>query len=549
MNNLRLITILFLTALVSVTTMAQDYVPGRLIVRIAENKIENKVQKFGELNTENGLLSKKRIGSRRSLERKEFTGTWVLYFSKDSDMKKIIADYEASGIFEYVMQDSYAKSDAIISKAVIPNDTELHWQWWHINDGNYTGGQTWGVMDSKEDADIDSELAWEIEQGSEDIVVAVLDAGMTLNHPDIDDRIWHNESDPVDGFDNDDNGFVDDIDGWDFIENDMDPTDEHGHGTNVATMIGAEANNELGHVGVDWNCRIMAVRVLDENGSGPWGDIAGGIYYAVDNGAHILNLSLGGSGDQPVVMEAVQHAVDNGVVLVAAMGNDNIMDPHFPASIEEVIAVGATNVYDNRAVPFTAGGAEGGSNYGDYIDVVAPGDIMFGHQYNDTSSYLWMQGGTSQATPVVSGICALLLAQDPSRTPEEIREIIRVSSEDQVGDPFEDTEGYDIYYGYGRVNAHQALLHGIPTSSNDVNELPSAYVYPNPASDVIYVHSPYQNTEVVLMNSLGVEVKRKVINDSSELQFKINDLTEGAYIVSMTDMSSNKKSFSKFMLR
>lgn len=377
--------------------------------------------------------------------------TYVLNFSPANSISEVLRDYELSGLFEYVEPNYIGSSHGQSGVAdIFPNDTYFSRQWGLYNDGSFS------LSPAENDADIDMELAWEIETGSSSITIAVLDGGLKLDHPDISERLWINSSEINEGVDDDNNGYVDDFYGWDFVNDDDDPTDDNGHGANVAGIIGAESNNNLGYTGVDWNARIMVCKITDDEGFGFYTWWSEAIYYAVNNGANVINMSVGGYSFSSLMRDAIDYAYDNGVTVVASAGNDDNSTFQYPAAYQNTIAVGSTDANDERTSPFFWSSTSG-SSYGNHIDVVAPGNYIYGLNFQSNTNYNSYWGGTSQASPIVAGLSALLLAQDPSRTPDDIRNIIRSTAEDQVGDPSEDTPGYDIYYGYGRVNAHQAL--------------------------------------------------------------------------------------------
>lgn len=373
---------------------------------------------------------------------------------------------QAAGVNEVFFDDSiyvnaYAKTAVIPTQPkhfpaslklplqlTLPNDTFAIRQWYIQNSGNFSKGN------AKPGADIGLLQAWEIEDGDSQVVVAVLDGGTDINHPDFTGRIWKNMKEiPFNNIDDDFNGYVDDTAGWDFVNNDNFPQDETGHGTNVAGIIGANINNSIGYAGIDNHCKLMICKITDANGNGKYESWVSAIYYAVKNGARVINMSVGGIAPSAKLTEAINYALANNVVVVSAMMNTNTNRPYYPAAINGVIAVGATNPDDSRAEPFFWD-SESGSNYGNHISVVAPGNYIYGLSPQG-DNFFW--GGTSQAAPMVSGLAALLIAQDFSRTPTDIKHIIEITADDGVGDPKQDSPGWDMYYGYGRINAYNAL--------------------------------------------------------------------------------------------
>ena len=265
--------------------------------------------------------------------------------------------------------------------------------------------------------------AWGVTQGSSDLIIAVVDTGIDLDHPDLDCTV-SNGADKI-------------VSGFNFVDDTNNPDDNYGHGTHVAGTIAACTNNGIGGAVSAPNVRLMPVKVLNSSGSGSYSDVADGIIYAADNGAKIINLSLGGSASSDVLEDAVAYASNKGVLVIAASGNANT-GIYYPAAYSQVMAVGATDSNDVRA---------SFSNYGTGLDVVAPGDFI----YSTVIGNYGYSSGTSMAAPHVSGLAGLIWSAEPGLSNTEIRQIIRDTADD-LG-----TTGYDIYYGYGRINAWNAL--------------------------------------------------------------------------------------------
>ena len=329
-----------------------------------------------------------------------------------------IAAYQADPRVEY------AEPDYLAQPVYEPNDP-------------YYNSKQWGPQK------IEAPLAWDFSKGDPNVVVAVVDWGVDLQHPDLAAKLWTNPGEIADnGIDDDGNGYVDDVYGWDFANDDNDPQDDYGHGTHCAGIAAAATDNGMGIAGVGFNSRIMAVKVGDgATGKAAYSDIAYGIMYAADNGAKVISMSLGGYAYSGFLEAVVNYAWNAGCVLVGAAGNDNLSDPFYPAAYENVIGVSATDQDDVRA---------SWSNYGSYISVAAPGVSIYSTYWNDGSTYAYMSG-TSMAAPHVAGLAALLFAQDGSRSNATVRSLIEETADD-LGDP-----GWDQYYGYGRINAYRAL--------------------------------------------------------------------------------------------
>ncbi|MGI0487110.1 S8 family serine peptidase [Pantanalinema rosaneae CENA516] len=245
------------------------------------------------------------------------------------------------------------------------------------------------------------------------IVIAVVDSGVDITHTDLDANIWVNSREIAgNGIDDDGNGYIDDVHGWDFVDNDNLANDLDSHGTHVAGTIAAE-NNGTGATGVAYDARIMPIRVLDADGNGRYADVAAGIRYAADSGADIINLSLGGGSSNSQVLAAIDYAVQRGTFVVIAAGNEGESQPSFPANITNpgVLAVGAVN-RNQQMASFSNLAGSSPLNY-----VVAPGVGIYSTTPNDRYASF---NGTSMATPHIAGVAALLLSANPNLTPAQL---------------------------------------------------------------------------------------------------------------------------------
>jgi subtilisin family serine protease len=190
-------------------------------------------------------------------------------------------------------------------------------------------------------------------------------------------------------------------------------------------------------------------------------NVAKGIIYAVDNGCRIINISLAGADSSITEQNAIDYAYSKGALIISGTGNEGVDTVYFPAAYNHSLAVGGTDPADMRATVFIDNGVPGGgSNYGNEIDVVAPARFIFTLDYRGDSIISTWGDGTSASTAFATGLASLLLSQKPGRTPDQISELITSTADDQVGDPREDTPGWDKYYGWGRINAYKALLKG-----------------------------------------------------------------------------------------
>ncbi len=328
---------------------------------------------------------------------------------------------------------------------ILPGDTYFDEQW-HLDNTGQSGGEA--------DADIDATEGWEITRGSGDVVVAVLDSGIELDHPEFAGRI---------------------VAGFDFVDTDPNPNDLHGHGTHVAGLLAADADNDFGVAGVDHGCSLMPVRVLDENLIGTTFSLIQALDYVASRDVDVVNMSLINYPNVTALEDALAGARDNGAILVACGGNDGIggADDTWPGASPHTISVGWTRDDDWRS---------GSSATGASLDVVAPGNsvitVAYGSEVDDRDLF----SGCSAATPIVSGIAALARALDPAMTHDVFRTFLIAGAEDEVGSPAQDLPGRDDYYGYGRVNLNTTLVYVTTVAAPDVATAGAAVTraVPNP---------------------------------------------------------------------
>jgi hypothetical protein len=392
---------------------------------------------------------------------------FVVYVDTKKDIADLCRDYEKNPYVDFAEPDFIGESAGRKGVGPVkPNDEYFNRQWGLQNDG--TVRTTTGKR-GKAGADMNVLKGWEVETGKDNVIVAVLDSGSKLDHPDLRGKFWINKNEKRNGRDDDGNGYVDDINGYNFAYDNSDVIDDGGHGTNICGTIGAATNNTIGYAGIDQNCTLMICKNLDDENLGEYSWWASSLYYAANNGAKVINMSEGGYDYSKTLNTAVDYAYDAGCLILASMMNKNNGDNYYPAACKNVMAVGATDTDDGRCRQFTWGG---GSNWGKHIAVVAPGNRIYGLDFKDNDNYDVYWSGTSQATAYVSGIAALLLSQDFSRTNKDLKKIITETAADQVGDPREDTPGWDQYYGYGRVDLYAALMYSkIPVEKlKDIRE-------------------------------------------------------------------------------
>ena len=300
---------------------------------------------------------------------------------------------------------------------------------------------------------IKARSAWDVTKGDPSVIIGIVDTGVDWDHPDLKANIWINEDEIAgNGIDDDNNGFVDDVRGWDIGgltgTGDNDPMeDKPEHGTHVAGIAGAVTDNGIGVSGVGFNCKIMAVKTAQNNIRADDGSVLiaygySGIIYAVDNGAKVINCSWGGSGSSSSGQAVIKYAVDNWALVVGAAGNDNAEGVIFPAAYEGALSVGSTDQTDAKS---------SFSNFGKELDVMAPGSGILSTWQNDSYSNA---SGTSMASPVTAGVAALVFSEFPNYTPAQVEEQIRVTADDI----YSKNSNFIDLLGTGRINAYKAVV-------------------------------------------------------------------------------------------
>ncbi|MCY4402856.1 MAG: S8 family serine peptidase [Candidatus Poribacteria bacterium] len=421
--------------------LSPEITPGELLIRLTPEA----AQDLHELNAKSEIVSlyaEHKVESLKhvfpsSINSPNLQRTYLLRFPIETNLPILKKAFEDSDLIEEV---AYNYLRPTLADEVVPNDPKYSKQW------------SLPLIRMPQ--------TWAIEKGDKNVVIAIIDSGIDYRHEDLLDKIWVNPGEiPDNGVDDDGNGYIDDIHGWDFTdapnlqaegdftEGDNEPIDETGHGTHVAGIAGAMPNNGIGIAGIAWNCPLMAVRAgLSLGGSSRLqdDDSAAAIVYAADNGANIINMSWGSAQHSFVIQDAIEYAHAQGVLLVGAAGNSKGSDSFFPAAYRRVVSVASTNQHKqlfNR------------SNFGASVDIGAPGNVILSTQIRDNYRTLT---GTSMATPHIAGIAALMQSKRPTLTNEETRQIL-INTTDIVLD--KDTEEPDPKLaGAGTVNAERALL-------------------------------------------------------------------------------------------
>ncbi|MCX7571250.1 S8 family peptidase [Tumebacillus sp. DT12] len=289
-----------------------------------------------------------------------------------------------------------AELDHILTALVTPNDPSYGSQWQYPN--------------------VQGPQAWDITQGSTSRTVAIIDTGVDLQHPDLASKI---------------------VAGYDFVNNDTNADDDQGHGTHCAGIAAALSNNATNVAGMDWNARIMPVKVLSASGSGYTSDIIDGVYWAVDNGAHVLSMSLGGGSKNASFQAAIDYAWNNGRVVVAAAGNNGTSTRVYPGAYNNVISVAATTSSNVKA---------SFSSYGTWVDVAAPGSSILSTKNGGGTTTM---SGTSMATPLVAGLVSLTWSKNLSYSNVTVR--------DRIFNTTDAISGTGKQWIYGKVNAYKAV--------------------------------------------------------------------------------------------
>lgn len=498
---------LLATAASHLTIQAQSADPARLIVRLQAATPAAR-QAFAELNRQHAARQVQPLNPGNP----EGPAVYSVELPAGTTVRQVLEDYRATGLFQYVEADAPGEGGGV--RGLTPNDT-----WYNARQWSLKNNGTFSLSPATAGADIRMEDAWTYTQGDSTVTVAVIDSGTRLNHPEFAGRIWKNRLEiPNNLIDDDQNGFVDDVNGWNFAYGNNVLTDDYGHGTNVIGIIGANGNNNLGFAGVNWRCKLMTLKGLDSQNSGFYSWWTASIYYAVNNGARVINMSLGGSSTSQAMQDAVTYAVSRNVVVVACMMNFNNNTPYYPAALNGVIAVGATNPNDTRVAPFFWS-ATSGSNFGPHIALSAPGNYIYGLSHTSSTSYTSYWGGTSQAAPHVAGVASLMLGRNPQLTPAQIKLILQNTADDQVGPATEDAAGWDPYFGHGRLNANRALAAVVTGSRAAASVAEGLQVYPNPAQGSAHVRvtdARLLNRELTIVNALGQVVTRQPLRAATQ---------------------------------
>jgi PKD repeat protein len=417
-------------------TVHQDYLDGAIWF-----KLKNDLNQCQTVNIQTGEVSHRQI----DLKKLDFYSDLERFGIKNlKETFPNVKDEKLTNVFRFEFQDISAVDEIIrlleSSKAIVYAERIPYIQKTLTpNDPNYNSSTQWGLFQ------MNAALAWDISTGSNNVKVAIVDDAVETTHSDLSGVIWTNPNEvPNNGIDDDNNGYIDDVNGFDVANSDNNPDPDnpissYDHGTHVAGIAGAETNNNNGVASIGHNITLIPVKSTNSATAVTHG--YEGIIYAVAAGADVINMSWGGSGSSTTAQNIISYASGEGIVLIAAAGNDNVSSIFYPAGYSEVIAVASTTFGDSKS---------SFSNYGSWIDISAPGSAIYstipGNSYGTKQ-------GTSMASPQVAGLVGLMLSLNPSLTPADIESCI-LSTADNI-----DTQNpsYVGELGAGRINAQAAM--------------------------------------------------------------------------------------------
>jgi len=490
------------------------------------------------LNPNLTKLDLKRINRiHRYLENKQQVGddrSFVIKVKPGSDIDQIIKQLEKQPEVEKVQKN------IIYQTFATPND--------HL----YGTNQTTAFNHMK------FPQGWDISTGNGSVIVAVIDTGFKIDHPELNGQFWVNTAEIADGLDNDNNGFINDFNGWNFWDNNNTlfnntcADDVGSHGTRVSSIIGAITNNgpsPLGAMaGVNWNAKVMGLRVFSSTCAANTAQIIQAIDYAMEMGADVINMSFGGTGNDPSFETKCQEAYNAGIILVASMGNypssgisskDTLV---YPAAYPTVIGVGSVSqalqpsTFSVRGIsPFTT-------------ELVAVGENMCVAKNDNTTVCNNSGSGTSFSSPMVAGLASLLLTKEPSLTPLQLRTRLQNTATDVY------TSGKDDDTGYGLINAYNALTNTSTTVSVQASHLDSLRHYPNPTSgpEITFVFSldqPATEMKIRIFDLRGKMLIERSLGTGStgknsyvfDLRVNGQKLAVGTYVYQIEAMVNGKK--------
>ncbi|MBN2246443.1 MAG: peptidase S8 [Candidatus Aminicenantes bacterium] len=388
----------------------QQFAPDRILV------------KFKPVISEQAITAAVQLTNSQILKKINRSNIFLIRIPPESSVGEMVFIYQQNPDVEF------AEPDYRTRITTTPNDILFEYQYALFNEGQAIGIP--GSPQGKERADIKATAGWEETTGKEEVIIAIVDTGVDLKHPDLINKLYSS--------------------GYDFVNDDTEADDDHGHGTHVAGIAAAETDNNEGIAGVAWNCKILPIKVMDSEGEGYYSWMISGIDYAIQQGAEVINLSLGGDAESDTLKNILKTAFENDIVVVASAGNDN-SPVLFPAAYDEYCLAVAASDYDDLRPEW--------SNYGTEVDVAAPGVRIL----SCIPTWYWGPGslpyafstGTSMSAPHVAGLAALIKGLKNWLSAAEIMNVIRYTSDDINNG---EHPGKDEYIGHGRINLEKALV-------------------------------------------------------------------------------------------
>lgn len=426
-----------------------------------------------------------------------------IYFSKPEKVQQFIDEISAQPAIEYAERVPLYKTD------YQPNDLGANSldQQWHLYMINAAG-------------------AWDISRGDKNITVAIVDDALYTGHPDLKDNVWINPLEiPGNGIDDDLNGYIDDINGWDAGDQDNNPSPlntNFGHGTHVGGISGAVSDNNIGVASIGSHISLIGVKCTENAQANataiPYG--YEGITYAVNARANIINCSWSGPQYSQTGQLAVTYAYQQGILVIAAAGNNNTSARYYPAAFDHVLAVGSTDNNDRRSYF---------SNFGSYVDVSAPGERIL--STTPFSAYK-AESGTSMASPLVAGLTALMLSHHPGLTLTELQSCL-LSTTDSIDYK---NSGYKGQLGSGRINAKKAMECADSKKANPSGgNKPALLIYPNPVTDYVNIlpDSNVLGKSIRLHDVTGKILFNSEISSTMPFSIDMTNYSQGVYFLSI----------------
>ena len=439
-----------------------DYVPGYLILNMSSVQAK---QVGPSLFEKHHLTHVRTLPSTKSpsLQFKQTSSTMIV--QTDDDVLSVIDDLENEPQINYVepiytVQISTVQNDPYYYKQNYLNATALPY--------------IWGVTDSQP------------------TLVAVIDTGVNYLHEDLIESMYINTAEAPNGIDDDGNGVVDDIQGYNFYNyyvglSDNDPMDVHSHGSHLSGIIAATLGNNIGIAGIAQNVSILPVRFLNSNGSGNQVDASFAIRYAADMGADVINCSWGFTKYNQVLYDAIVYATEKGSTVIAAVGNSGTSVTEYPAGFSEVIAIGSCDLEGEKSTF---------SSYGNHLDFLMYGESIYSTQLDDSYGF---KTGSSQSTAIVSGIVAAIKSNDAGLTTEGVRLLLQQSS--SLSDDVSRTSGYGLINSDRLIENLELDYIDLPAVSETTDvSLENVLPFPNPASDEMSfgMESPQSQVDITI---------------------------------------------------